>query len=181
MGERAGYRIKGKEGTSPILRKQWFVGDDEKTLHIFIHEVAQTLCDGGQIDSGMCALRHDLDVGRLSLAVYHVLYSPPFDSMEFDTNCDISDHGLYEIELVKWNHWKLNHYTIPFLLTEKDIDSKDWLDEASKKRYKQQLKDKDKSTLLADIKFTSDKSLSDGMKITWHLPEDEETLETDVE
>jgi hypothetical protein len=118
MGERAGYRVRQGKLVSPLLRKQWFIGDGEKELKKLVMSVAEKLMstpysdEEPKIGSGFVALREDLDIGRLVAALYSVLYKPPFDSIEFSTNCDISDHGIYEIELVRWNLWTVNHYSV---------------------------------------------------------------------
>ena len=67
------------------------------------------------IGGGMCALRSDLCLERMSAALYRVAYTPPFDSIEIDPlSCNIEDNGLHEIELVKWDHWKIWHYPIEY-------------------------------------------------------------------
>ena len=113
MGNRAGYRIREGDKVSHLIRKQWQYDD----LRWVVTSVAQTLlqtCNGiGDVGDGSVALRHDLDIGRLTAALYSVAYEPPFDSIRTDPlTCDISDNGLHEIELVDWNHWKIWHYTI---------------------------------------------------------------------
>lgn len=130
MGERAAYRVKGpmwsRKGkwTSPMLRKQWYVGGSMDDIKGLFKAIAGELLNAHsglpaalrretqKIGSGMVALRNDLEAGRLTAALYKAIYHPPFDSIEISTNCDIHDHGLYEIELVSWNHWLLWHYDI---------------------------------------------------------------------
>jgi len=116
MGERAGYRARQGRITSPILRKQWFIGDSEEELKDLVGKVALKLVEDAWgdpvINGGGVALRDDLDIGRLTAALYAALYEPPFDSIEFTVDCDIEDHGLYEIELVRWNLWSFNHYKV---------------------------------------------------------------------
>ena len=170
MGERAGYRVREKDKVSPILRKQWYIGDDEEVITELITEIAKTLSKGydkelRDINDGMSALRNDLDIGRLTMAFYSLLYNPPFDSMEFDTDCDIYDHGLYELELIKWNHWKFWNIHIAFAIdyNEKLKD----MPEELKKSYDEQLKKDGTKYLLAEVKFTKDKSLEDGMEIKY--------------
>lgn len=117
MGERAGYRVKEKDQVSALLRKQWYLGGNSKAIKAFVTNVATTLLNSGRdeaarVGDGMIALRNDLDLSRLTAAVYAVSYRAPFDSIETNEACDISDHGITEIELVSWNHWKVNHYNI---------------------------------------------------------------------
>ncbi len=131
MGERAGYRCRQGEEVSPIFRKQWFIGDGDEELKGFVTAVAGKLMETTRFDGsepciadGDVALRDDLWIGRLFPAMLSVLYDPPFDSVETTTNCDISDHGLFEIELWRWNLWSLNHYDVGFMtgeLGEKEI------------------------------------------------------------
>jgi len=153
MGERAGYRARQGRLVSPILRKQWFLGDSEDDLKWLVTEVAKRLLcmtkeykvlgvKGEQIiNSGLVALRSDLDIHRLTAALYDAVYTPPFDSIEFTYDCDIGDHGLYEIELKRWNVWVVNHYNVgrrvggrKFLLAAKFIPDRPlstgvvWLD-----------------------------------------------------
>lgn len=109
MGERAGYRVREGDEVSHILRKQWYTGDD---MDLLVTDVVNVLATGHLIGSGRCALRDDLGIGRLSAALFSVVYDAPFDSIEFDTVCDISDHGLYEIEMVEWDHWKVWNYCV---------------------------------------------------------------------
>ena len=148
MGDRAGYRVKEGDEVSNLIRKQWQM-DDIKEL---VTDVAKTLLneydDEALIGGGHAALRNDLGIGRLSAALYHVVYEAPFDSIETDpVKCDISDNGLYEIELVEWDYWKVWNYSIGW-------------------------KDDDRALfdgqLIAEARFTEGKSLSDGMTYTLH-------------
>ena len=143
MGLRIGYRIRSGDETSAILRKQW----KNYAIDRIVFGTAKTLMTcfviRGEkpIGSGLCALRSDLDIGRLSAAMYHTVYSPPFDSIETDPlGCDISDNGLFEIELVEWDHWQINHYEIGF-----DDET---------------LSDPE---LVAEVRFTEDKPLFEGI------------------
>lgn len=129
MGQRAGYGIRAtyygskRKKTSPILRKQCYWGGSKEDLEAIIKNIAGKLTAGYEerdfsrivegvipVGDGFCALRYDLDFGRLASAMFNALYRPPFDSIETTINCDINDHGLFEIELIKWNEWKINHY-----------------------------------------------------------------------
>jgi len=140
MGDRIGYRIRSGDESSAILRKQW----QDQSIEEIIVDVAKTLVWGYEIGSGMCALRSDLDVGRLAAALYHIVYNPPFDSIHTDPlSCDISDRGLYEIEITEWNFWKVWHYTINY----DDIVISD-------------------PELIAEMRFEDGKPLSDGMTYT---------------
>jgi len=112
MGNRAGYRVRDGNKTSHILRKQWAIED----IGHVVKDVAQMLCTTvrghDDINAGTVALRDDLHIGRLAAAMYSVLYRAPFDSIEVDINCDITNAGLYEIELVEWNFWKVWNYSV---------------------------------------------------------------------
>lgn len=142
MGDRAGYRIKEGAEVSHLIRKQcqidgieWIVTNVAKTL-------LESYNDEGIIGDGFVALRGDLDLGRLTAALYNTVYAPPFDSIETDPlGCDISDNGLYEIELVEWNYWKIWNYAFGW----NDLSLSD-------------------AVLIAEVRFTEDKSLSDGME-----------------
>ena len=112
MGERAGYRVRQDDKVSHMIRKQWYTGGTNKDLENLCFEIAETL--GGNPGSGESALRHDLDIERMTAALYHVLYSPPFDRICKDAHCDITDHGIFEIEMFSWDKWQLNHYTVEY-------------------------------------------------------------------
>jgi hypothetical protein len=119
MGERAGYRVRVGKEISPLLRKQWFVGDERDTIRKLMKKVSITLSKTfgdktAVANDGGIALRSDLDIGRLTMAFFDVLYDPPFDSLEFGTNCDISDHGIYELEMIKWDKWIFSNYPVEF-------------------------------------------------------------------
>ncbi|MHA1368216.1 MAG: hypothetical protein ACTSRA_00685 [Promethearchaeota archaeon] len=115
MGERAAYRVRDGLAFSHMMRKQWYQGGDKESLKSLIERVICTL-NGGALGVGSMifgsALRPDLDIRRLTAAMYNVLYDPPFDSIEYDYNCDIRDHGLFELEILEWNVWAINHYDI---------------------------------------------------------------------
>jgi len=108
MGERAGYRIRIGDKTSMICRRQWYLGGGSEELESLIMEVAQELMDtnasfSDAIGSGAVALRNDLDMSRMFPALVRVVCTTGFDSIEEDVRCDISDHGLFEIEIITWN------------------------------------------------------------------------------
>ena len=119
MGERTAYRVKSNHETTPSLRKQWGYYKTEELKKIIIG-CAKVLCtfDGigeEKIGSGFTALRHDLEFvpGRLFLALCYVIGKTPFDEIT-NKPTDISDHGLFEIEIKKWNHWIIWHYDVKF-------------------------------------------------------------------
>lgn len=155
MGERCGYRVKEGNIVSDILRKQWWIGGDEESIKKMVKNIASILLSNGLglyggdeksiINGGFVALRHDLDIGRLTAAMFASLYKAPFDSIEKDINCDISDNGLFEIELVKWNYWKINHYPV-------ELNS-DTLG---------------KPKTIAAVYFKSDETLEKGMEFRWY-------------
>lgn len=160
MGERAGYRVSSNGKSLFMLRKQWYEGSSHKELTDLIIKVASCLMTDqfslGRpvlINDGTVALRDDLRIGRLSMALLSALSDPPFNEVveADDIHCDINDHGIYEIELVEWNKWYLNNY--PVLYENKT-------DKLGKKIH------------LATITFTQGKTLSEGMKIEFHVPND---------
>ncbi len=107
MGERIGYRIRDKDGVSDILRKQWMEDPTIVTVRTW-----ETLLAGEKVGSGMCALRDDLDTGRGFAALVYSNYNAPFDSIEKNVHCDITDHGLIEIDVSKYDNWKIFHIPI---------------------------------------------------------------------
>ena len=121
MGERAGYRVRQGDKVSHIFRKQWYIGGTKKELEELLTKVCDTLRGtnyqwgvpfppiNGNIDS---ALRSDLGIARVSAALFASLYTPPFDGIHLDERCDLSDHGIFEIELLSWDKWQLNHYKV---------------------------------------------------------------------
>ena len=146
MGDRAGYRVREGDEVSNIIRKQWKF-DNIKDV---VFDVAETLLNSYgttvTIGCGLAALRDDLGIGRLTAALYHAVYEAPFDSVETDPlGCDIADNGLYEIELVEWNYWKVFNYSIGW----KDKDA--------------HLFDRE---LIAEVRFVEDMLLPSGMEYT---------------
>lgn len=163
MGERAAYRVSRNGKSMFMIRKQWYEGSTHEELRTLVTNVAQTLMkdkfglnpntDSILIGGGAVALRNDLGVGRLSMALLLTMSEPPFDEIvEGDNiNCDINDHGIFEIELIAWDTWYLNHYPVEYG-NEKNI-----------------LGDKKH---LATITFAKGKSLADGMNVEYHVPND---------
>lgn len=107
MGERIGYRIRDKDGVSDILRKQWM--EDPRLV---TQNTWDMLLNGDKVGSGMCALRDDLEIGRGFAALVASNYNAPFDSIEKDIHCDISDHGLIEIDVSQYDNWKIYHIPV---------------------------------------------------------------------
>ena len=105
MGSRIGYCVKSERGRSPILRKQW-AGSTEYG----VTDMWKTL--GGNPGGGGQAIRADLDIGRGFAAMVSVFYDPPFNSVQMDTNCDISDNGLIEVDITLYDKWKVYHIEI---------------------------------------------------------------------
>jgi len=112
MGERAGYRIRQGDKVSHMMRKQLYVGGTTKDFENLCFEIAETL--GGNPGGGGSALRNDLNIQRMTAALYHVLYTAPFDRICEDANCDITDHGIFEIEFLSWEKWQVNHYVVVY-------------------------------------------------------------------
>jgi hypothetical protein len=88
------------------------------------------------------------------MALLMAVSNPPFDEVvEVDNlNCDINDHGVYEINLIKWNEWEINQYDVPW-----EGPARDTLGE---KKH------------LATVTFEPGKTLNDGMKIAFLVPDD---------
>lgn len=132
MGERAGYRLiapdwyRGKqepEGpknifeppdglpkTSPIYRMQWFLGDEPRELQAITLALVNRLTNNARdrVGGGMGALRSDLKYDRLwpnFLITLGTLNNSPYNSIHEDTNCDITDHGLFTLRVVHWSDW----------------------------------------------------------------------------
>jgi hypothetical protein len=121
MSESAGYRCRWKENISPMLRKQYFIGRNNKILKDFIFDTAKVLVgDTNIIGSRLEALRGDLYIDRLFGAMVYVLYKPPFDGIFEGDAPDIEDFGIYEIEMLKWNKWNLNNYSSGYMDLEDD-------------------------------------------------------------
>ena len=153
MGERAAYRVKSKYEISPSLRKQWGPCRTESLIEIIINCVKILLnCDEDVLDEvkigdGFTALRDDLEdsPGRLFLALCYTLAEPPFDEITNEP-ADISDHGLFEIEIKKWNHWIVWHYNVK------------WKDDSIIKGSKRKV---------LEVKFEKGKTIKDGMKFLY--------------
>ena len=146
-----GYRIRDGATVSNLLRKQ-YANDDIETI---VRDIARKLCEDTRfshtreypIGSGMAALRGDLIIGRLTAAMYAVVYTAPFDHIEPDIQCDIDDCGLYEIEIIDWNHWWVWWYPIRYI--------------AECPRYVMQ-----KRQWVADVEFIDGEPLETGMIYT---------------
>lgn len=96
--------------TSPIYRMQWFLGDEPGALqHITLALVNRLTGNAKErVGSGMGALRGDLKYDRLwpnFLITLGTLNDSPYNSVQDDTNCDISDHGLFTLRVVEWKDW----------------------------------------------------------------------------
>jgi hypothetical protein len=174
MGERVAYRASHKGKSLFMVRKQWYLGSTRAELTGLVEEVAGKLMYDGyglnrgmaNIGGGMISLRHDLSLGRLSMALLTAVASPPFDEVvePDDLNCDINDHGIYEIELIEWNKWYLNQYDVEYHRTWEDHGGGSTL---GPKRH------------LATINFTEGEPLSSGMRMEFHVPDDWEYPEED--
>ncbi len=143
MGDSVGYRIKEGGNVSNLIRTQWMACEIKET----VTDIARALLDRyggcGVIGDGSVGLRNDLSIGRMTSALYHVVRTAPFDRIETDPmECDITDNGLYEIELIRWNYWKVFQYPIPIGTPDAS---------AIKKR------------MVAAVMFTEGKTLDDGM------------------
>lgn len=175
MGERAGYRCSEGEKVSPMLRKQWFIGDTKQDLEKFVRRVAEVLMSNefGEeelvIGDGSVALRNDLGIDRLFPAIVTAIYSPPFDSIYKEMAHDISDHGIYEIEMIKWNEWLVNSYRVTIVRVDKE-GNKYGIDEILEKKlntkdmkWNQEVGDK---TVLMKVRFREGETLEEGMIVS---------------
>lgn len=121
-----------------------------------------------KINDGSLALRYDLDQTRLFPAMISALYQAPFNSIHDSLNCDINDHGIYEIELVEWNHWKINHYDVISTAVEGET-------KRGKRIYKS-LPDKlGEKVTLCEVHFQPGMTLEDGTSFTWYFPREHST------
>jgi hypothetical protein len=159
MGERAAYRVSSKGKSLFMLRKQWYEGSSYEELEALVEKVASQLMSGRfslgnkiLIGDGSVALRDDLQIGRLSMAMLTALSDPPFNEVveADDIHCDINDHGIYEIELVEWNKWCLNNYPVEY---------QNKTDVLGEKKH------------LATITFIEGTPFPDGMNIEFHVPD----------
>jgi hypothetical protein len=107
MGSRIGFRVIQKEDKSQIFRQQWNGGVEETIRNTWL-----TLSAGKTLLDGMQAIRDDLDIGRAFCALIASNYHAPFESIEKDTKCDISDNGLIEIDINDFKEWKVFHYRV---------------------------------------------------------------------
>lgn len=152
MGERIGFRVKDKNGVSAIFRQQFMSAPQEVVENTWNTLLShKTFVDKdysklqlvhGKVGDGMLALRNDLDIGRAFAALVYSNYEPPFNSIESDVNCDITDHGLVEIDVSDYKHWKVYHYEVDWhdnfdVPSTLDEDSKTLYAEMTEKGYKQ--------------------------------------------
>jgi len=137
MGEGGAYRVRCKDWVSPYLRQQWCCYTTSEWKQAIVN-IAKILCSTSLgkifkedvIGSGVVALREDLEhaPGRLFLALVVRFAHLPFDEIT-NQPYDIADHGIFEIEIVKWNHWILWHYDVDF-----EIDKGEYIVEDSKEK-----------------------------------------------
>jgi len=166
MGERTGCRVKEtgyrvkdnvqKPGEasktveySSYLRQQWGVTIKPDSIKIWILEIAKTLGGSREIGSGLKALRHDLDCGRLFNALVSVTSEPPFDRITKEKPHDISNHGILEIEIVEWNYWQIRHIPV------------EWDAENGEKIVDE------KSEVIAVARFEEGKPICEGYSYEW--------------
>lgn len=103
MGSRIGFCTEDKsKERSPIFRQQWKCSIEEA-----VSQMWKTL--GGKPDDGGQAIRDDLENGRAFAALVRSIYTPPFESIQLTTNCDISDNGLITIDITDYKHWIVYH------------------------------------------------------------------------
>jgi hypothetical protein len=159
MGERAAYKVSQDGKSMFMVRKQWYLGSSHKELTILVKKIAEKLMttrfesEKLTINCGSVALRQDLDINRLSMALVLTVGRDGFDEIVLadDLNCDINDHGVYEIDLIKWNIWEINQYDVPWEGPNKD--------KLGIKKH------------LATVTFKEGKTLEDGMRIEFLVPD----------
>ncbi len=142
MGERIGFRVKDKDGVSAIFRQQFMSAPQEvveNTWNTLLSTRRFTDKDYTHLEQvilkvgdGSVALREDLDISRAFAALVYSNYEPPFNSIEQNIHCDINDHGLVEIDISDYKHWKVFHYDIDY---HADADPSNELNENSKVLY----------------------------------------------
>jgi len=106
MGSRIGFRFKQGITKSQILRQQWRCDIQEAVTKTW-----DTL-GGEHVSQGSFALRDDLDIGRAFACFVYCNYQAPFNSIEKDSDCDIVDNGLIEINIDDYKHWDIFHIEI---------------------------------------------------------------------
>lgn len=188
MGERAGYRVaeitrSGKRVESWVARKQWYLGGSKAELEKWVKDVARVLMSTSasgllgkaQINDGSVALRHDLGIGRLYHALIQATLGSGFESLHPTIQCDIDDHGLFEIEMIKWNEWAINHYKTCRKKTKKEFEA----DKAKAAKTKPKVKDAtpyvsefvwgelQPKCKLGTVEFANGKGLDDGTTFKW--------------
>lgn len=155
MGHRGAYRVRDGDETGAYIRQQWAIHGEKEEIKGLVRDVAETLCrdfsgETKPINSGGVALRHDLFLGRLSAALIDVLYDRCFQSVTTDVPPDISNAGIFEIQLIEWNRWQVNHIPVRFESGEGDIV------------------EHDRAELLATVAFEDGAELDNGMSFRWH-------------
>ena len=122
------------KSVSPMLQKKRYAEEDKESIEFFVRDVATVLLTDysgkeRKIGSGRSALRKDLNIDRLFSAMVHTWYEPPFDEICNSVASDISDHGVFEIELLAWDWWAVNHYPVDEM----------WIDEQGKQHTSEEV------------------------------------------
>ena len=106
MGSRGGFRTKDKSGKFSQILRQQRIGLVEEGVTEMWWLLGGKPGDGGQ------AIRDDLDNGRAFAALVASFYKQPFNSIEDSTLCDISDNGLFTVDVSDFAKWKIIHTEI---------------------------------------------------------------------
>lgn len=100
----------GPPRSSQVYRMQWYLGDTPSELKAITLALVNQLTSNGKekVGSGMGALRADLKYDRLwpnFIVTLARLNASPYNSIHEDVNCDISDHGLFTLRVLRWDEW----------------------------------------------------------------------------
>jgi len=109
VGSRIGYCVRKANKRSQIFRKQW-----KQSISFVVQNMWDLLSLKKKELGGMQAIRDDLGIERAFAALVVSAYTPPFDSIEEDTGCDITDNGLITIDISDYKDWKIYHSDVDF-------------------------------------------------------------------
>lgn len=154
MASRAAYRTKKDGEIGVYLRKQNYAGRSKQDMRAWVKAVARNLSSGKEVGDGAQALRHDLNISRLNSALIRSLLDPPFDEVHKNKAPDISQNGIFEIEVVEWNRWKVNHVPVDRINGEGEHI------------------EEERQMEVAEITFEENKKLPDAANFEWKLDED---------
>lgn len=144
MGDRAGYRFKGKENhESAYLRKQYAIAENEEDMKVTVKAIAEILLNGETVGSGISALREDLNYcpGRGLHALVKAEGRLPFDQVTQDIPGDI--RRIIEFDVSDPYNWEIRY--IPESEFEKDSSG----------------------DVIAEVEFEKGENLANGMEFKW--------------